>query len=48
MYQGPPSFESVSAFTPVISKACKCMVFSPDGDYLVYTNGQRYHLNLTE
>nr|CAD7424055.1 unnamed protein product [Timema monikensis] len=36
---GPPSYDLVSAFTREDSKACKTMVFDPQGKYFAWVNG---------
>ncbi|GJQ85744.1 hypothetical protein Trydic_g12149 [Trypoxylus dichotomus] len=36
---GPPSFGSLDDFSPVASKSCRAMLFSPDGKYFAYING---------
>uniref|UniRef100_A0A023F2J8 Eukaryotic translation initiation factor 2A n=2 Tax=Triatoma infestans TaxID=30076 RepID=A0A023F2J8_TRIIF len=38
---GPPSYELVSAFKRDDSKFCKCMLFSPQGDYFAWANGKK-------
>ncbi|XP_025830604.1 eukaryotic translation initiation factor 2A-like, partial [Agrilus planipennis] len=45
---GPPDYKNLDAFTPVISKTCRTMLFSPDGRYFAYVNGQRLHIVKTD
>lgn len=37
---GPPNFRNVEEFDPIQSKSCRSMLFSPDGSYFAYVNGQ--------
>ncbi|XP_022903675.2 eukaryotic translation initiation factor 2A [Onthophagus taurus] len=36
---GPPNFGTVVDFSPVVSKSCRTLLFSPNGSYLAYVNG---------
>lgn len=36
---GPPNYGVDQDFVPVQSKACRTMLFSPDGSYFVYVIG---------
>lgn len=46
--QGPPTYETVSAFVKDDSKSCKAMTFSPHGRYFAWTNGLSIKVVLCE
>lgn len=39
---GPPSYGNLPEFDPIQSKSCRTMLFSPDGKYFAFVNGQLY------
>ncbi|XP_054271256.1 eukaryotic translation initiation factor 2A [Macrosteles quadrilineatus] len=46
--QGPPSYELVSAFKRDDSKNCRCMLFSPHGEYFAWANGININIVATK
>ncbi|XP_051164152.1 eukaryotic translation initiation factor 2A [Leptopilina boulardi] len=46
--QGPPSYMTETAFSRDDSKACKTMLFSPDGRYFAWANGIYVQIALCE
>lgn len=46
--QGPPSYMTETAFSRDDSKACKTMLFSPDGRYFAWANGICVQIALCE
>lgn len=48
LFSGPPAFGDVKEFSPIQTKVCRTMLFSPDGKYFAYINGQTLKLVQTE
>lgn len=46
--QGPPTYETVSAFTKDDSKHCKAMLFSPNGKYFAWANRSNVRIVLCD
>lgn len=44
---GPPTYELISAFKKDDSKACKCMLFSPYGEFFAWANGKKVTVLMT-
>lgn len=41
IHHGPPHYDLVSGFKREDSKSCKCMLFSPRGEYFAWANGKK-------
>ncbi|CAH1403403.1 unnamed protein product [Nezara viridula] len=41
IHHGPPNYELISNFKREDSKSCKCMLFSPQGEYFAWANGKK-------
>nr|CAH7758227.1 unnamed protein product [Callosobruchus chinensis] len=48
LFRGPPGFGDDERFSPVQSKTCKAVLFSPDGKYFAYVNNQSIKIVHTE
>ncbi|CAG9854846.1 unnamed protein product [Phyllotreta striolata] len=49
LFSGPPTFGGdVKEFSPIQSKGCRTMLFSPDGAYFAYVDGQTLKILQTE
>lgn len=43
---GPPSYGNFDGYDPVQSKSCRTMLFSSEGNYFAFVNGQQYVDNM--